>query len=156
MKKLFIIASLIIILSVFINCTTLVRTPISNFRSNRSKYYHGYVYDRFKGKRKPIQSIRIYPEYCPPELCTEAEIAGKMTDENGYFKIRRPNIPVLQLLVVEFEGKEIGRVHTITSPRPGVFEHRLFRDRKRADTIIVDIERKDIGLSIDVRRFPWW
>jgi hypothetical protein len=153
MKKLFIIASLIIILSVFINCTALIRTPLSNFRSNRSKYFHGYVYDRFKGKRKPIQGIRVYPKYCLQDDCTER--AGGMTDESGYFKIRRPDFS-FQFLVIEFDGKEIGSIHTITSPRPGVFEHSLFLDRKRADTIIVDIERKDIGLSIDVRRFPWW
>jgi hypothetical protein len=86
MKKLFIIASLTIILSIFINCTALIRTHISNYRSKRSKYYHGYVYSRLEGERKPIQGVRVYPRYCSPKFCTETEIVGAMTDENGYFK----------------------------------------------------------------------
>jgi hypothetical protein len=150
MKKLFIIASLIIILSVFINCTALIRTHISNYRSKRSKYYHGYVYSRLEGERKPIQGIRIYLKYCPPELCTEAEIAGAMTDENGYFKIRSPNIPVVQSLVVEFEGKIIDNVNTRT-PSPRFYP--VFRDRRRADTIMVNITRRRATFVEDSRRF---
>jgi hypothetical protein len=156
MKKLFIIASLTIILSISINCTTLIRTPLSNLRSNHSKYFHGYVYEDYDDdyETRPSQGIRVYP-ICHQIGCTEDDRVGAITDEKGYFRFIKPDFG-RNFLVIEFEGKTIGTIHTFTSPRPGVYEHRLFLDRKRADTIIVDIERKDIGLSIDVRRFPWW
>jgi hypothetical protein len=154
MKKLFIIASLIIILSVFINCTALIRTPLSNFRSNHSKYFHGYVYvySRLEGERKPIQGIRVYPRYCLPDLCTETERAGAMTDENGYFRFRRPDFGI-QVLVVEFEGEIIGSFYPFAIGRPR-FKYPLFLDKRRADTIMVDMRSKIYAtFKQDSRRF---
>ncbi|MDR2971571.1 MAG: hypothetical protein LBU83_06555 [Bacteroidales bacterium] len=135
MKKSFIIIQVTIILCIFISCTTYR----NNSRSYRSKYFYGYIYDKFE--RKPIYGIRIYPKYCPPEFCTEAEIAGGMTDESGYFKIRKPNIPLVQFLVIEFEETIIDSVFTLA----GGLTRRatlLFLDRKRADTIMVNMTSK--------------
>jgi hypothetical protein len=151
MKKTPIIVLFMIILSIFINCFA-IRDCLSNYRSKRSNYYLGYVYDI--DERKPIQGIRVYPN-CPQVSCTEVDRIGAITDENGYFKFTEPENRGFQLLVIESEGKVIDSIR----PLLGGPAHRripLFLDKKRADTIFIDMRYKSaVSGKPDHRRLAW-
>jgi hypothetical protein len=140
MKKAFIIVPFMIILAVIIHCIR-IRTYTSDNRSERSKYLHGYVYDR--AEKKTVQGIRIYPMYCIPEfgaeddVCTTEGRVGVTTDENGYFKLKRPEFDN-HLLVVGLEGTNIGGVSIFNFSKRGL-RSPFFLDRKRADTIFIDM-----------------
>jgi len=153
MKKILVITQIIIIVSISIDCVR------QKHPGPGRRYYEGYIYTL---EGQPIQGLKVYPSDCKFFRCTEADSAGGMTDERGYFKFEQAKYWMTIALIVESDGRIIDAIECTTFgpncaipilpwpwPQPKRTVHQSFTDAT-ADTFFVDMDcqwRSDMVLQ---------
>ncbi|MDR1812335.1 MAG: formylglycine-generating enzyme family protein, partial [Candidatus Fibromonas sp.] len=122
MKKIFIVAMVMIAVFIYNNCATY------------KGYYEGHIYTT---DGEPIPNLRVHPNRM-------ADPIG-ITDENGYFKFERAEKRISRFLEVEFEGKIIDTIRTLRRWPHG--NHILLFNEERKDTLFIDMESKKEAIA---------